>query len=362
MKNASKLVINGQSIPLGQTVDIHLPVSETYLGFLVSVPIHIFRAKKPGPTVFVTAAIHGDELTGVGIIRELMIDPPKLLRGTLICVPVANISGFENHSRYLPDRRDLNRSFPGNKTGNLALRLANVIYREIVEKSDYGIDLHSAATRRTNFPHVRANLKDEKLKEFAFAFGCEIVVHSPGVKGTLRESADKCKCKTILYEAGEALKCEQMPVNIGVRGVHNILKYLKMEKGDKDMPVYQTSVYKAKWVRSEDGGFLRFNVTPGQLLEDNQLIATCHKIFNNDIDEIRSSEKGIILGMTTLPAVKPGEPVCHVAKPSLSMNIIKKRIAGSSTLHRTATADLSTNFHVARGKKKTVPRKRRQSK
>lgn len=355
MKNRVKLVINGQSVPLGATTDIHLPVSETYLGFLVSVPIHVIRAKKPGPTIFATAAIHGDELTGVGIIRELMINPPKLTRGTLICVPVANISGFENHSRYLPDRRDLNRSFPGNKSGNLALRLANVIYKEIVEKSDYGVDLHSAATRRTNFPHVRANLKDEQLKEFAFAFGCEVVVHSPGVSGTLRDAATAGGCKTILYEAGEALKCEQTPVSIGVRGIHNLLKYLDMEEGDQEMPVYQTSVYQTKWIRSEDGGFLRFNVTPGQLLEEGQLIATCHKIFNNDIDEIRSDQKGIILGMTTLPAIKPGEPVCHIAKPSLSMKTIQKKITSSHSLHREAKKDLSTSFHVSKKKKNQTP-------
>src|SRR6185295_703092 len=147
------------------------------------------RGPKEGPAIFVIAAIHGDELNGTGIVRELMFSDLKLTRGTLICVPVANVFGLEHHSRYLPDRRDLNRYFPGRKSGSMAERLAHVLFEQIVAQCDFGVDLHTAAMRRTNFPHVRADLKVKGIEQIAFAFGSEIVINKAGPQNSLRNEA-----------------------------------------------------------------------------------------------------------------------------------------------------------------------------
>ncbi|MFT5207757.1 MAG: putative deacylase [Candidatus Omnitrophota bacterium] len=276
-----------------------------------------------------------------------MLKKLQLLKGTLICVPVVNIYGFENHSRYLPDRRDLNRSFPGSGSSTSAGRLANVIFEEIIKKSDYGLDLHSAGTRRTNFPQIRANMEDESIRKIAEAFGCELLVHNKGPSDSLRATASNQGCPTILYEAGETLKFEPGTIKLGVRGVMNVLKTLGMLKGKTMKPIYQTVIRKTSWVRSDNGGLLKFYVKPGDLVKKGKKIVTCHKLFSKESEVLRAPMDGIVLGMTTLPAVKPGEPICHIAKPDISIQQIEKQMQKSSTtLHRRIEKELATSFVI----------------
>lgn len=328
----------------GESRNINLKVSESYVGRAETIPVRVIRAKLPGPTVFLTGAVHGDELTGVGVIREIMMKEPKLKKGSLIMVPIVNIFGFENHSRYLPDRRDLNRCFPGNMESSMAGRLAHVIYKEVVKKSDYGIDLHSAATRRTNFPQIRADLSITGMKELAMAFGCEVIVDKKAHANSLRGVACKHKCPTILYEAGEVLKFEPGTVRLGVRGVLNILRFLGMLKGKGEEPAYQTISKKTIWMRSDQGGILHFHVKPGDVVKRGDLLATAEKIFSHESQSIKAQHDGIIIGMTTLPAVKPGEAVCHVAVPRMSVEEIRKKMEGLKTLHRQVQVQLGASF------------------
>ena len=211
---------NDQPLPAGQAVDVALAVSESYSGMTVEIPIHIRRAKVTGPVVFVTGALHGDEINGTGAIRQLVQDSSiQLTRGTLLLVPVLNILAFDRHSRYLPDRRDLNRTFPGSEDGSLAARMAHTIFDEIVMRCDYGIDLHSASVRRTNYPNVRGDLKNPEVKRIAEAFGCEIIMDGNGPKKSLRREACLAGCHTIIMEAGEVLKVEPGIVEAsGTRG------------------------------------------------------------------------------------------------------------------------------------------------
>lgn len=344
-QNNNKFQICGKSISPGQTRDVHLRLSETYSGEPVSVFVRIIRAKKPGPIIFLTGAIHGDELNGMGVIRHIMLRKLKLIKGTLICIPLVNVFGFENHSRYLPDRRDLNRAFPGNKNGNLSKRLAHTIFSEVISKCDYGIDLHAAAVRRTNFPQIRADLSNPILKEMAYAFGSELIINKKGHYNSLRAAATRAGCPTLLYEAGEVFKFEPGALSLGIRGVMNVLRHWGMLKGDIKRPIYQTSVQKTTWIRSNQGGMLLFHVRPGDIVKKGDKIATCEKLFSPKTSAIMTTVRGIVLGMTTLPAVKPGDPVCHIAVPDTALDVITEKVSRSpKTLHRRVQEQLSTNI------------------
>ncbi|MFT5303976.1 MAG: putative deacylase, partial [Mariniblastus sp.] len=177
---------DGQLVAPGESKDIALAVSESYSGMTVNIPLHVRRAVEPGPVVFVTGALHGDEINGTGAIRQLVQDETFLItRGSVILIPVLNILAFDRHSRYLPDRRDLNRAFPGSEGGSLAGRMARKIFDEIVMRCDYGVDLHTASVRRTNYPNVRGDLGNPEVKRIAEAFGCEIIMDGKGPKSAL---------------------------------------------------------------------------------------------------------------------------------------------------------------------------------
>jgi hypothetical protein len=341
--------IAGRKIKLGHTVDAGIEIAESYSGAPVTLPLRVVRAPRPGPSVFVVAAIHGDELNGAGVIRELLERPFDLERGTLVLVPVVNLLGFERHSRYLPDRRDLNRCFPGSPKGSQASRLADKIFREIVLRCDYGIDLHTAALRRTNFPNVRADLSDPAVRRIAKVFGCELIVDSRGPRGNFRGSACRAGCPTIVLEAGEVWKIEPAVVEIGVRGIRNVLIELGMVAGKPKRPVYQTRVRRTTWVRAELGGILQFHVAPGDIVDEGQPLATNTSLLGIENRVLKSPVDGVILGMTTLPAVNPGDPVCHVAVPGRKVSRIREILAQApgKSLHGRLREDLATNVTVS---------------
>ena len=344
------LVIGGIRLKRGETRDIRLKVSETFTGEPVSFPIRVIRAHRPGPTLFVTAAVHGDEINGTGIVRELMFsEPPELICGTLICAPVVNVFGFETHDRYLPDRRDLNRSFPGSVTGSLASRMAHLIFHEIVLCSDFGIDLHSAALHRTNFPNVRGDMRDRGVSRLARAFGCEMIVSGKGPEGSLRKAACEVGCPTIILEAGEVAKMEPSVLEIGVRGIRNVLIELGMTHGEQVRPLYQTTVNRTLWVRAELGGLLRFHVAPGEIVQGGQPIATNESVFGDARSVIIAPQDSIVLGMITHPAISPGEPIVNLAVPRKSLRSIRKALerATRQSLPYRIRQDLSAGIAIS---------------
>lgn len=306
---------NGISVPPGEQRNVHVSIGESYSGMAVQIPIHVRRADEPGPTVFVTAALHGDEINGTGSVRSLIQDVGlKLTHGALILVPVLNLPGFDRHSRYLPDRRDLNRCFPGSTSGSLAGRMARAIFDEIVLRSDYGIDLHTAAVRRTNYPTVRGDLSVPEVRAIAEAFGSEILMDGKGPKGAFRREACRAGCHTIVMEGGEVWKVEPSIVETAVRGVQNVLRSLGMLDGELDRPTYQVSAKRSAWVRADHGGFLDFHIGPGDVVEKGQPLATNTNLLGEENNVLSSPFNGVVVGMTTLPAVSPGEPVCHICK------------------------------------------------
>jgi uncharacterized protein len=304
----------GRHVRPGQRVALALTITESYAGRDVDIPVHVWRGAAEGPTVAVTAAVHGDEINGTGTIRTIIRDRPfELVAGTLVLVPVVNLLGFERHTRYLPDRRDLNRSFPGSPEGSLAARLANAFFKRIITRCDWCIDLHTAAVRRTNFPNVRADMSDPALAALAIAFGAELIVDGQGPKGSLRAAACKAGCPTLILEAGEVWKVEPTVVEYAVRGITNCLKSLGMVEGAPEQPAYRLQTDSTKWIRAKHGGFLEFHVSPGQIVEKDDHLATNTDLLGEHKNIIRAPRPGIVLGMTTMPSVAPGDPVCHLA-------------------------------------------------
>jgi hypothetical protein len=350
MSRSKPLQIGSSTVRRGERRDIKLVVSQNYTGDTISLPIHVIRAKDAGPTLFVTAVVHGDELNGLGIVHELMFSEPlRLERGTLVLVPVVNVFGFETQDRYMSDRRDLNRTFPGSATGSLTARLADIVFTQIVRQADYGIDLHSAATPRTNFPNVRGELASPQVRRLAKAFGCELMISSKGPQGSLRREACKAGVPTIILEAGEPLKMEPSVLEVGVRGIKNVLKELGMMPGEQDRPPFQFRVERSTWVRAEVGGILRFHISPGDPVETGQPVATNSSVFGRQQNVLRSPVDGIVLGVTTLPTVKPGEPVCHIAVSRRSLRAARRALAQvpQDNLHRRLRHDLATSILVS---------------
>lgn len=340
---------NSTTIEPGSAADVTLAIGESYSGITVEIPIHVRRGVKDGPTVFITAALHGDEINGTGAIRSLIQDETFYpLCGAVILVPVLNMLGFDRHSRYLPDRRDLNRAFPGTKSGSLASRMAARIFEEIVQRSDIGIDLHTAAVRRTNYPNVRGDLKNEKVKSIAKAFGCELIMDSSGPKGALRREACRNGCPTIIMEGGEVWKVEPGIVHTAIRGIKNVLKSLDMLEGKLEKPKLQFTIERSKWLRASRGGFLQFYVSPGAIVEKDQPLASNTTLLGKEQNTVVAPFDAVVIGMTTLPAVSPGEPICNLGRLPKSVKarqLIEQR-SFQGELAEQVSEELATNVLV----------------
>lgn len=341
----------GTPVAAGERHDLTLTASTSYSGTPIDLPVHVWRGEKPGPAVFVTGAVHGDEINGTGTVRHIIQERPfDLMAGTLVLVPVVNIPAFEQLSRYSPDRRDLNRSFPGTPDGSLSSRIAHVTFQNVVARCDYGIDLHTAAVRRTNYPNVRADMEQEAIARLATLFGAELLLNSKGPEGSLRRAALKVGCATMTLEAGEVWKVEPAVVEYALRGIRNVLVGLKMVRGEVVKPTYRMVAEDTKWIRADEGGFLRFHVHPGDMVVAGQPLATNTSLAGRDLNTIVAPRDAIVLAMTTLPAVSPGDPVAHLAYSSEAamrkMERALDKLPEDSLLSRLHD-DLATNVMIS---------------
>jgi len=306
----------GREIAAGERDTIDIPVSVLSDHTPVNLAAHIIHGRRPGPTFFVSAAIHGDEIIGVEIIRRLIRTPQvRSLAGTLICVPVVNAFGFITQSRYLPDRRDLNRSFPGGPTGSLAARLANLFMTEVVARCDAGIDLHSAAQNRINLPQIRVDTGLPRARELAEAFGAPVIVQSDLREGSLRAAAQDLGKPVLVYESGEALRFDETALRMGVKGVLRVLAEMGMIRKTKQLDLKRPSEYskKSSWTRAPMGGVLRLHRMIGDHVTKGELIATLGDPLGEEQIELTAPIKGVIIGRTMLPIVNEGDAVCHIA-------------------------------------------------
>jgi len=316
-KTSVGFAIAGREIRRGSRETIELPLPHLYTHSPVAMPIHVVCGKRDGPRLFVCAAIHGDEINGVEIIRRLVKSPVlRHLRGTLVAIPVVNVHGFITHSRYLPDRRDLNRSFPGSESGSLAGRLARLFLTEIVEKCTHGIDLHTGAGHRTNLSQIRANLDDPDTLKLARAFGAPVLINANLRDGSLRQAAAELGIPTLLYETGEALRFDEISIRAGERGIVNVMRALGMlpaSKRRREAP--EPVVARATtWVRAPMSGVLRLLVPPGGRIGKEGLLAVVADPFGEREAEVRAPFNGIVIGRTNLPLANEGDALFHIAR------------------------------------------------
>lgn len=312
----NRLTIGGVDIYPGESKKIDLPVVRLYTDTEIKMPVYVKRAKKEGPVVFVSAAVHGDELNGVEIIRRLIRRSTlKLAKGTLIFVPMVNVYGVLNQSRYMPDRRDLNRVFPGSTKGSLAGRLAHIFLNEIVRKCDYGIDLHTGAIHRSNLPQIRADLDDVETRAMAEKFGVPVLLNSNLRDGSLRESAVEHGVKILLYEAGEALRFDELSIRAGERGVINVLAHLDMirKRRSSNKRIMPFIAYSSSWVRADTSGFVRDRVQIGDQVTKGQVLAEIGDSFGEIQSKVKAGREGIIIGKQNIPLVQEGDAMFHIA-------------------------------------------------
>lgn len=313
---SKKICIGGVDILPGSNCKMKIPVARLYTDAAISLPIHIIRAKKEGPTVFISAAVHGDELNGIEIIRRLLSQPNfKIIRGTLIAVPMVNVYGVANQSRYMPDRRDLNRCFPGSAQGSLAGRVAHIFLNEIVQHCDYGIDLHTGAIHRSNLPQIRADLTDPETKELAQIFAVPVILNSNLVDGSLRESAVRNGTKVLLYEAGEALRFDEFSIRAGIKGIENVLQHLNLLRKRSSSKKRNESYIanNSSWLRANVSGIVNNKVNLGDQVLENEVLAEIGSPYGEILGTVTATRAGIIIGKQNIPLVQEGEAMFHIA-------------------------------------------------
>lgn len=311
----SKFIIANTEILRGTTTTINLELPKLY-NTPTNLPIRVIRGRKDGPIVFISAAIHGDELNGIEIIRRIRkLNILNKLKGTLILVPIVNVYGIMNLSRYLPDRRDLNRSFPGSIKGSLASRVAKIFFDEIVSRCDLGIDLHTASIHKSNLPQVRTNIDNEYTFKLAKSFEAPVILHSELRDGSLRSVAQDSGIPILLYEAGEALRFDEVCIRIGVKGIINVLREINM------LPTVSRKILKtpiitrnSNWIRTNESGMLRTIKALGDLVKKDEIIAFIDEPLGDDSFPIRSPFDGVIIGKSEIPLIQEGDAVFHIAK------------------------------------------------
>ena len=315
--NTRVIEIGGTEVPPGSRRTVDLPVAELYTRAPLTMPVHVINGRRAGPTLFVCAAVHGDELNGVEIIRRLLkLKSLRSLRGALLAVPIVNVHGFLDLSRYLPDRRDLNRSFPGSGKGSIAARLAHLFATEIVTHADCGIDIHTGAIHRKNLPQIRANLDDERTMELAQAFEVPVLINANVRDGSLREYAAERGIPMLLYEAGEALRFDEMGIRGGLKGVVNVMRELGMLPAKKRasrslQPVVASG---SSWIRAPGSGILRAHVKPGDRVRQGKLMGVIGDAFGEFEFQVTAPFSGLVIGRSQLPLVHEGDALFNVAR------------------------------------------------
>ncbi len=324
-----ELIIGGVSVEPGNTATIEVSVAPLYTLDNQSMTVQVIRSKRPGPILLISAAVHGDEIIGVEIIRRLLQHKSlNNMRGTIIAIPIVNVYGFLHHTRYLPDGRDLNRSFPGSPKGSLTGRVANTFVTEILSKATHGIDLHSGARHRSNFPQIRADLADDTQRAMAEAFGVPLIIDSAVRDKSLRACAGELGIPVILYEAGEALRFEEMHIRAGVTGVINVMRQLGMLRPSRRTRPPRTPIISDEtvWIRAPESGILRALVALGETIEKDQTIALISDPLGTTEVEVQAQMGGVVIGRTNLPLTYAGDALFHIARYGRKVGAVEKHV------------------------------------
>ncbi len=306
--------INGTSIFPGERAQVSLNTYRLPSHTVIDIPVHVFRSKKPGPTVLFSAGMHGDETNGIEIIRQLLKERhfEKIFKGTIIVIPIINIVSFINGTRELPDGKDLNRSFPGSKTGSLGSRIAKDLMTQIIPQIDFGIDFHTGGSKINNYPQMRCVFDNRKNIQLAKMFGAPFVVNSPYREKSLRKEAEKLGKHILVYEAGESLRFSSLAIKEGLNGCLRMLSNLRMIKTHEAPKSMSIALKNSRWVRAKASGLFRTTKKYGSFVEKNQVIGTISGPFGDMEMELISPEYGFIIGINNQPVVNEGDALIHI--------------------------------------------------
>ena len=319
-QQADVFTFNGGRVDPGETEELRYSVSETYLGDSVRIPVTIINGSAPGPTAFLSAAIHGDELNGIEVVREVAQEwDHEEICGTLVCLPVLNVQGFVVQQRYLPIyERDLNRSFPGKQGSTSSNRVAYQIYHNFIEPCDFGLDFHTSTRGRTNMFHVRADMDDQETARLARAFGTNLIMAGDGSEGMLRREATEDNIPTITIEMGEAHRFERDLINQALAGVQSVFaEYGIYEDGAVRCPEWRTVIEgwsEKTWLRADSGGIVEMYHNQGELVLEGETICRITNPFKSNESLIKAPFTGLLVGVLENPVVYPGNPLCHFVK------------------------------------------------
>lgn len=311
-----EVIINGVRISPGQSVNIELPIAKLPTHTLIDLPIFIRSASAEGPVVLISGGIHGDEINGIFTAKKILeeIDSNlKLLKGTLIIMPLVNIYGFLSNSRTFPDGRDLNRSFPGNKKGSLASRIAYILHDQIIPQIDYGIDFHTGGRMLSNQPQIRVDFKDRVAFELAKAFGTHFVVNSKHIEKSFRKTAFNAKKHLLVYEGGESMRLDYFAIEEGILGTKRLLHHLEMINSPQ--PTQSTLVLKAsEWTRGKASGIFYSSVKLGESIKKGQVIAQISDPYGQVIVPVKANTNGFVIGLNNKPVVNVGDALIHIGR------------------------------------------------
>ncbi|MEC8814069.1 MAG: succinylglutamate desuccinylase/aspartoacylase family protein [Pseudomonadota bacterium] len=316
-RRSQAIEIFGETIAASTQRTFNIPIGQLYTHTDISIPVQVVNGKTAGPVLLICAAIHGDELNGIEVVRRVLKAPwLKNLRGTLIAVPMVNVLGIIQRSRYLPDRRDLNRCFPGSEKGSLGGRIANLFVQEILTKCQYAIDLHTGAAHRSNMPQIRVHLENQQAAELAQAFGVPLVIDAPIRDGSLRGAGDDLDIPIITYEAGEALRFDEPAIATGVKGVRNVMTHLQMLPPRKSSKARPPSFIarSSSWVRAPADGLFRSNLQLGDRVARGEVLGIIDGPLGGSEIPVTSPFAGIVIGNTNLPLVNEGEALLHLGR------------------------------------------------
>jgi uncharacterized protein len=317
MTASKPLVILKETILAGESKTINMEIAKLHTMNKLKIPIIVERSKLDGPTVLFTACLHGDEINGTEIVRQLIvqkINKPK--RGTIICIPIINIFGFINKTREFPDGRDLNRVFPGSKTGSLASRFAYYILKDIIPHVDYAIDFHAGGASRFNAPQIRIVPENPELKELSDVFNAPFTLYSKNISGSFRNSCDKLGVKMLLFEGGKSLDINEEVTNDAIEGTKRFLDHLDMLNPRKKAnikskkPIY---IEKSNWVRAKYSGMFHGLVKIGSFIKKGELIATISDPYGKVEHKMKAPHDGYVINVNDAPIVYQGDAIFHVS-------------------------------------------------
>jgi predicted deacylase len=310
---AAPITILGTEVMPGTSNRLSWSATELFEGVPVSTPVLVVNGAHPGPILCMTAAVHGDELNGIEMVRRVMHDlSPSKVSGAVIGIPIVNVQGFRRGSRYLPDRRDLNRYFPGNPNGSAAARIAHSFFNNVVAHCDALIDLHTGSFERANLPQIRADLRNPDVMTLTQGFGSMVILHSTPAVGTLRYAATQAGIPAVTLEAGGPSQLELNEVKLGVKGIETLVNTLGMVKKRRRWGEPEPVYYRSSWVRADNGGILLADVGLGSTVRKGDLLGTITDPMNNARSELRSPYSGRIIGMARNQVVMPGFAAFHV--------------------------------------------------